>query len=141
MTESTIWWVLAGGIVAIELMTGTIYLLLIALGLAAAAVAAHLGLPISAQIGVAAGVGGGSVVIWRALRKAQAPASVATAVSEVTLDVGELVHIDAWSSDGTSSAKYRGAAWQVSLAPGEPALPGSYCITEVAGNRLIVKKT
>lgn len=141
MTESTIWWVLAGAIVAIELMTGTIYLLLISLGLATGAVAAHLGLPTAVQIGVAAAVGGASVLVWQAFRQAQTPASAATAVPEVTLDVGEFVHIDAWSDDGTSSTKYRGAAWQVLLAPGEVALPGSYCITEVSGNRLIVKKT
>ena len=49
MNDTTIWWVLAGAIVAIELITGTVYLLLISLGLAAGAMAAHLGLPISVQ--------------------------------------------------------------------------------------------
>ena len=64
MTESTIWWLLAGGAVAVELMTGTFYLLLIALGLAAAALAAHAGTPLTVQMLVAAVVGGGTVVVW-----------------------------------------------------------------------------
>ena len=33
MEESTIWWLMAGITVAVELMTGTFYLLMIALGL------------------------------------------------------------------------------------------------------------
>ena len=39
MDQPTIWWLLAGITVAVELVTGTFYLLMIALGLAAAALA------------------------------------------------------------------------------------------------------
>ena len=39
---ATLWWVAAGIVVAAELATGTFYLLMIALGLAAGAVAGHL---------------------------------------------------------------------------------------------------
>ena len=62
MEESTIWWLLAGGAVVTELLTGTFYLLMLAMGLAAAALAAHLGLPLTAQIITSAMVGGGAVV-------------------------------------------------------------------------------
>ena len=43
MADSTVWWLLAGAAVAVELMTGTFYLLMLAIGLAAAALAAHAG--------------------------------------------------------------------------------------------------
>jgi membrane protein implicated in regulation of membrane protease activity len=43
MAQSTLWWLLAGTAVGVELATGTFYLLMLALGLAAAAVAAHMG--------------------------------------------------------------------------------------------------
>ena len=33
MAESTIWWLLAGAAVALELVTGTFYLLMLAVGL------------------------------------------------------------------------------------------------------------
>jgi hypothetical protein len=36
MAESTLWWLATGGLVAVELLTGTFYLLMMALGLAAA---------------------------------------------------------------------------------------------------------
>ena len=40
---STLWWVLAGVLVIAELLTGTFYLLMLALGSVAAAGAAHAG--------------------------------------------------------------------------------------------------
>ena len=43
LSSASLWWVAAGIAVAVELATGTFYLLMIALGLAAAAIAAHLG--------------------------------------------------------------------------------------------------
>ena len=140
MSETTVWWVLAGAMVAIELVTGTLYLLLISLGLAAGAIAAHFGLPMPVQIVVAAVVGGGSVVIWGSYKRARTPVATALPSQQINLDVGETLHIDKWSEDFTSSAKYRGANWQVSLMPGEAAVAGAYRIAEVVGNRLIVTK-
>ena len=69
MADSTIWWLLTGSAVAVELLTGTFYLLMLAIGLAAAAVAAHLGLPQTGQLVVAAIVGGGAVVGWHLVRQ------------------------------------------------------------------------
>ena len=42
MEASTIWWLAAGAVVVAELLTGTFYLLMVALGLVAAALAAHI---------------------------------------------------------------------------------------------------
>src|SRR5688500_16392511 len=61
MAEPTVWWLLAGAAVAVELATGTFYLLMLALGMAAAAIAAHLGASIPLQLVTAAVVGGGAV--------------------------------------------------------------------------------
>ena len=49
LSAATGWWVAAGIAIAAELGTGTFYLLMIAFGLAAAAIAAHLGLSLPAQ--------------------------------------------------------------------------------------------
>ena len=43
LSAATVWWVLAGIAVAVELSTGTFYMLMLALGLAAGAIASHLG--------------------------------------------------------------------------------------------------
>ncbi|HNJ45700.1 MAG TPA: NfeD family protein, partial [Ottowia sp.] len=55
MADSTVWWIAAGLLVAAELLTGTFYLLMLAIGAAAGALAAHAGLSLSAQL-VAGGV-------------------------------------------------------------------------------------
>ena len=62
MAESTLWWLLTGTAVGVELLTGTFYLLMLAIGLAAAAIAAHLGASFTVQIVVAAVVSAGTVL-------------------------------------------------------------------------------
>ena len=143
MAQSSIWWLLAGGAVAIELMTGTFYLLMLALGLAAAAIATHLGASEAVQIITAALVGGGSVLVWRSIKKKQVAPARASANADVNLDIGGIVQVDAWLPDGTSSVNYRGARWSVlHNSPSEATAvraPGPHRIVEVVGSRLIVQ--
>ncbi|MBP8287929.1 MAG: NfeD family protein [Rhodoferax sp.] len=141
MADSTLWWLAAGALVALELVTGTFYLLMMALGLAAAAVSAHLGLALTGQWVTAALAGGGSVLIWRLLKKSQPDAAPANANHDVNLDIGETVQVDSFHTDGSCSVIYRGARWDATLAPGEATTPGRYTIVEVGGSRLILKTT
>ena len=62
MALSSIWWLMAGIAVIAELLTGTLYLLMVAIGLAAAAIAAHLGAGETLQVVVAAAVSGATVL-------------------------------------------------------------------------------
>jgi membrane protein implicated in regulation of membrane protease activity len=140
LAQSSIWWLLAGGAVAIELLTGTFYLLMIAVGLAAAAIAAHLGFGLPPQMVIAAVAGGGSVLILRAVRGKRVHPAQASENRDVNLDIGETVHVGAWQLDGTAFVTYRGARWSVALRPGAAATSGTHRIVEVVGNRLIVDK-
>ncbi|MDP3760450.1 MAG: NfeD family protein [Ramlibacter sp.] len=140
MPESTIWWLLTGTAVAVELLTGTFYLLMLAIGLAAGAVAAHAGAPMTVQLVAAAAIGGGAVGAWHLKRGKQPPAAAASANRDVNMDVGETVHVEAWNPDATASVKYRGANWTVVAADGAPQAPGAYRVREVIGNRLLVEK-
>lgn len=72
MATSTWWWVFTGITIVAELLTGGIYLLMIALGLACGAIAAHLGLSLPLQIMIAAAVGMLSVLVCRRLRARRA---------------------------------------------------------------------
>ena len=140
MADSTIWWLLAGAAVAIELITGTFYLLMLAIGLVAGALAAHAGAGPTMQLVAAALIGGGAVAGWhvqRGRRPAEAPAG---ANPNVNLDVGETVQVDAWRADHTANVRYRGANWTVVPAGGEPRGPGRYRVREVTGSRLVVEK-
>lgn len=139
MADSTLWWLAAGGLIAVELITGTFYLLMISLGLIAAALAAHAGFPMPWQWVAAAVVGGGSVLTWRAYKRSQPAAAPARANHDVNMDVGETVHVDHWQDDNTCSVKYRGAHWDAALQEGQLAHTGTYVIAEVVGSRLILK--
>ena len=140
MAESSIWWLLTGVAVAAELMTGTFYLLMFALGLAAAAIAAHLGLGLASQLVIAAIVGGGAVVAWHLLRGKKSVGKSAEFNSDVNMDIGQTIYIEAWQADGTANVKYRGSNWIAQLQAGSEAAAGNYIIEQVIGSRFIVKK-
>ena len=140
MAQPTIWWLLAGGIVAVELLTGTFYLLMIAVGFVAAAIAAHLGGGPVLQMVVAAVVGGGAVIAWHFKRKQSHSELPAQANANVNMDIGETVHVTAWSLDGTASVQYRGANWTVIHRSGVSPSAGPHRVAEVVGNRLLVDK-
>jgi membrane protein implicated in regulation of membrane protease activity len=139
---STLWWVLAGVLIVMELLTGTFYLLMISLGIASAAVASHLGLGLVGQIVIAAIVGSGAVLTWHQHRKAHPQAAPANSNADVNLDVGSTVHISdasVWQSDGSALVHYRGAEWSAQLATGAAAQAGNFVIEQVVGNRLILR--
>jgi membrane protein implicated in regulation of membrane protease activity len=141
MAESTLWWLACGGAVAVELLTGTFYLLMLAIGLAAAALAAHLGYGQITQVVVAALVGGGAVVGWHQRqmgRRQQEPPAAANA--NVNLDIGETLLIEAWNLDGTADVHYRGARWTAIHRSGVTPSVGMHRVAELVGNRLLVDK-
>ncbi len=140
MADSTIWWLSAGAAVAVELVTGTFYLLMFAAGLAAAAVAAHMGAGTVVQLLVAAVVGGGAVIGWHIRRGRRPSTPPANANRDVNLDVGETVHVDEWGPDGTATVKYRGANWTVVHRSGNAPSTGAHRVAEVVGSRLLVDK-
>lgn len=139
MDASNIWWLLAGFAVAAELITGTFYLLMLAIGLAAGAVAAHFGLSSSMQMATAAVVGSVAVLATYYVRRARPGDPSPRSERSVNLDVGETVQVDAWSADGTAQVRYRGANWTAILAPGATPTPGSHRVVELVGSRLLVE--
>lgn len=140
MTHATLWWVLAGVLVAVELATGTFYLLMLALGAVAGAVAAHLGWSQALQLSAAAVVGMVAVSAAYFMRRQRPGDPSPRADRSVNLDVGELVHIDVWQADGTASVKYRGAQWTAMHRPGVMPSPGPHRVAELVGSRLLVDK-
>lgn len=140
MANSTVWWLLAGVAVALELLSGTVYLLLISAALAAAAVSAHLGLSLTVQLVVAAAVGVVAVLLWYLTHRHATPDQPATASHDLNLDVGESVQVPAWNADGTASVRHRGAQWTALARPGTVPTPGLHRVVEVVGSRLVVEK-
>jgi membrane protein implicated in regulation of membrane protease activity len=141
MAESTIWWLLTGGAVAVELLTGTFYLLMLAIGLGAAAVAAHLGMGLVVQLVVAAVVGGGAVVVWHLQQGRKGADLPAQANPNVNMDIGEILQVSTWNADGTADVQYRGARWTAIHRAGVTPATGAHRVSEIIGNRLLLDKT
>jgi membrane protein implicated in regulation of membrane protease activity len=138
LSNASVWWVAAGVAVAAELGTGTFYLLMIALGLAAGAIAAHIGLAEPAQFLVAAFVGGGATAAWHWGRHRRGSAVDVARERDLHLDVGERVHVTSWSADRTARVRYRGSMWSARLAPGADATPGEFAVAAVEGIWLVL---
>lgn len=134
---ATLWWLAAGALVVAELLSGTFYLLMLALGAAAGALAAHAGLGLNAQMLAAALVGGGAVALWHRRRLSQ-PVAAAGSNPDVNLDIGQTLRVDAWASDGSAQVHYRGAAWQARFAGNGAPAAGLHRIQAVDGNRLLL---
>lgn len=142
MTDWMVWFGLAGALVIMEMFSGTFYLLMVGIGFAAGGFAAMAGGGGSVQLAGAAVVG---VIATYALRRSKwgrTSKSDAGRDPNVNLDIGQTLHVDAWS-DGegalrTARVTYRGAMWDIELEHGGSACPGPYVIREVRGNRLIV---
>lgn len=140
MSDSTVWWLLTGSLVALELFTGTFYLLMLGLGMVAAALAAHAGAGLPVQLVSAAVVGSAAVVAWYTVKRRRPADPSVRGMRSVNLDIGELIQVDEWDADGTASVKYRGAQWRVIQRPGNASIPGTYRVAELVGNRLLVEK-
>lgn len=136
-----IWFGLAMLALIGEAVSGTFYLLLVALGLAAGGLAALAGFDNHWQL-VAAGavalIGLLALRLTGVLKKREVDAS---RNADVNLDIGQAVQVTSWATDRTAKVWYRGAHWHADLTPDAAALPGTYTISAIKGARLLLAPT
>ncbi len=132
------WFVIGFGLVIAELLTGTFYLLVIAVAFGAAGIAALLGAPMVAQLATAAAFSLGGTLWLRSSRFGRRLHDRATSDHVQNMDVGQTLRVEQWNPNRTARASYRGATWDVELLPGEEPVGGEFVIREIHANRLIV---
>ena len=138
MSEVTLWFVIASGLLVAELMTGTFYLLMIAIGCAVGGVCALLGAEPALQLVLGAAVGFAATMILRRTRWGRRRLHQDAAENrDVILDIGEVVDVQSWQ-DGNAHVHYRGCRWDAALEPGAAARPGAQVIKAIRGSTLIV---
>lgn len=142
MTDWIVWLALAGIVVICELFTGTFYLLMISIGLLAGGLAAFVGFNLELQLIVAAVVGIAATYALRHSKYGKLHRTDSARDPNVNLDIGQTLYIKDWISNvgeaSTARTMYRGAMWDVELAHGSTAQPGTYIIKEIRASRLIV---
>jgi len=131
------WFVVAFGLLVAELLTGTFYLLVISIALAVAGLAALAGAPFALQLVVAAAIGIGGSIWLRSTRFGKRLHERGDDRVQ-NMDIGQSLRVDNWTTARTARANYRGAVWDVELAPGEQPASGEFVIREIHANRLIV---
>ncbi|MFZ4551711.1 MAG: NfeD family protein [Aquabacterium sp.] len=142
MSEATLWWVITGVLVGLELVSGTFYLLMLALGSAAAALSTLAQASTTVQLIVAAVVGGAAVLLWHRKQSQQRAASTppGSSVDPMKMDVGAKVDVKHWHADGTAQVHYRGSVWMARHRGDQSPQPGLHHIHAVEGNHLILEK-
>lgn len=130
------WWIAAAVLVALELGSGSFYLLMLAVGAVAAALAAHLGLEPAVQWSAAALVGLGAVAVLYLARR-RAPRRAMQSNRDINLDIGSVVDVRSWDDAGSARVRWRGTEWQARLGRGRP-LPGRFRIAAVDANTLVL---
>ena len=134
-----VWWfVLAFVLLVAELLTGTFYLLMISIALAGAGAASLAGASLTVALVIAALLGFGGALLLRRLRFGRLQNDQGEPLQN--MDVGQTLRVDAWTGARTARASYRGAEWDVELAPGEEPQPGEFVIRSIQANRLVVAR-
>lgn len=151
MAQWMVWSILVAAVVILELLSGTFYLLMIAIGLAGGALVAFAGFTVELQIIVAALVGLAATIVLHRRRASGVAAQGGAQNPNMHLDIGQAVQVDYWTTQGaigdspTARAMYRGAMWDVELAKQNDGIqlaePGRFVIKEIQGSRLILTGT
>lgn len=143
MVDWGLWFAAAGILVAVEIFTGTFYLLMLALGCIAGGIAAVLGLGMPFQFSLSALVGLIATLLLTKSRFNPKRFHQPQQDPNMNMDIGNTVVINEWQtlSEGISRARisYRGAMWDVELSKEAQAKSGTFVIQEIRSNRLIVK--
>lgn len=142
MNPWMIWLTVAGLLVILELFSGTFYLLMIALGLVAGALAALLNFGNELQMIIAAIVGAIATLALHKSKYGWRPGENAARDPNVNMDIGQSITVAEWQDQGngkfTARAMYRGAMWDVELQYAAP-YAGVFIIQEIQGSRLMVR--
>ena len=136
------WWVAFFVLVGAELVTGTFYLLMAALGVAAAALMSHADTSLAQQVAIAAAISSGSVAFWHFTRLHRRNAQHAPLDAVSAMDIGQSVTVVEWRGDTTALVRYRGANW--TALPAESyteLLVGTHQIVSMEGARLRIAPT
>ena len=137
MDSYIVWFVVAFGLLVAELLTGHV----LSAGHRDRAGGGRLrrarGRALALQFIVAAAIGLGGSIWLRSTRFGKRLHERGEDLIQ-NMDIGQSLRVEHWTPARTARASYRGAVWDVELAPGEQPAGGEFVIREIHANRLIV---
>ena len=135
MPSYAYWFLLALGLLAIEMLTGTFYMLILSAAVGMGGLAALLGWDMPIQIACSVITGMIGVTVLRKMKGAGIAKS-----EDQNLDAGQMVRLITWNNDGTARVHFRGAEWDAELEEFNPGMeqPAALYIKSVQGLKLIL---
>ncbi len=127
------WFLLALILVALEMATGTFYLLIMAMAMAIGGIFALLGMAFSAQLALAGLAGILGIVLLRRWKGGHIPDAMS-----LSLDTGQQVEVLTWRNDGTARVFYRGTEWDAELEAQNIGREGVFYIKGMRGSVLVL---
>ncbi|MGE4126321.1 MAG: NfeD family protein [Pusillimonas sp.] len=132
------WFIFALAALIGEVLSGTFYLLLIAVGLVAGGLAAFSGASFTLQLLAVVVVTGLGLLVLRKTHVLKKREINARRNRDVNLDIGQVVTVASWGQGNTTKVRHRGALWSARLAQGQPAGTGPHRIIEIEGSVLVL---
>jgi membrane protein implicated in regulation of membrane protease activity len=129
------WFLLALVLLGLEMVTGTFYLLVLAIALAVGGLTALFTTGIVWQLVLSALTGVAGIIILRRWKSAQA-----SEAPSASLDVGQPVKVLKWNDDGTARVNYRGAEWDAELESADISRDATLYIAAVRGSSLVLTR-
>lgn len=127
------WFLLAFGLLALEMATGTFYMLIVSIALGLAGIAALLGLNLPLQITLSAVASIIGTVILRHMKGMRTGKMISQ-----SLDIGQSVRVISWLEDGVARVHYRGTEWDAELESSSVPRDGVLYIKAIQGSKLIL---
>jgi membrane protein implicated in regulation of membrane protease activity len=134
MTIYYLWFIAAAILVGVEMMTGTFYLLVLAVAAIVGGIVAYLGLDFWWQVGATAAcavLGTYALYEWKKKNATQPKLSP-------NLDVGQRVRVNEWRDDGSARVSYRGAQWDAVLESDITPKRDQMVIVATRGSQLVL---
>ena len=131
--DSYLYWILTAiGLVIVELLTGTFFLLVLGIAATGGAALAYLGYPLGAQAGFATVIAVLGV-FW--VSRYRAKVSKDTGINAI--DVGHRVTLDSWinEAEGLARVRYRDTLWDAKVV-GDRGSGTTFYIRGVEGSTL-----
>ncbi len=127
------WFLLALILLGLEMLTGTFYLLVVAIAMAVGGLVALLGISLAWQLVLGAATGIAGTIMLRRWKSTQASAS-----PNVSLDAGQPVKVLKWNDNGTARVFYRGAEWDAEPESADTPRDATLYIAAMRGSGLVL---
>lgn len=129
------WLLLALVLLGLEMATGTFYLLMLSIAMAAGGLAAMLALSVVWQLIFCAFAVISGTFILRRWKKGQV-----NEVAGASLDVGQPVEVLTWHENGSLRVMYRGAEWDAVPEPADTPRDATFYIKALRGSSLVLTR-